>query len=80
MFARNHFEDDQYICSWASHSSPDPYNHTYSESLYDESYSKTIRGHKYKDKDNVKDNDKDKDKDNDNDKDKDKIPIKLSHH
>ena len=28
---------------------------------YDESYSKTIRGHKYKDKDNDKDNDKDKD-------------------
>ena len=28
---------------------------------YDESYSKIIRGHKYKDKDNDKDNDKDKD-------------------
>ena len=30
---------------------------------YDESHSKIIRGHKYKDKDNDKDNDKDKDKD-----------------
>ena len=30
---------------------------------YDESYSKIIRGHKYKDKDNDKDNDKDKDTD-----------------
>ena len=28
---------------------------------YDESYSKVIRGHKYKNKDNDKDNDKDKD-------------------
>ena len=37
-----------------------PYNHTYSES-----YSKFIRGHKYKDKDNHKDNDKDKEKDKD---------------
>ena len=32
---------------------------------YDESYSKIITGHKYKDKDNDKDNDKDKDKDTD---------------
>ena len=31
--------------------------------LYDESYSKITRGHKYKDKDNDKDNDKDKDTD-----------------
>ena len=30
---------------------------------YYESYSKIIRGHKYKDKDNEKDNDKDKDTD-----------------
>ena len=30
---------------------------------YDESYSKIIRRHKYKDKDNDKDNDKDKDTD-----------------
>ena len=30
---------------------------------YDESYSKIITGHKYKDKDNDKDNDKDKDTD-----------------
>ena len=30
---------------------------------YDESYSKIIRGHKYKDKDNDKDNNKDKDTD-----------------
>ena len=29
---------------------------------YDESYSKIITGHKYKDKDNDKDNDNDKDK------------------
>ena len=35
---------------------------------YDESYSKIITGHKYKDKDN--------DKDNDNDKDTDKVPEK----
>ena len=32
---------------------------------FDESYSKIIRGHKYKDKDNDKDNDKDKDTDTD---------------
>ena len=35
---------------------------------YDEIYSKIIRGHKYKDKDNDKDNDKDKDKDKDTEK------------
>ena len=35
----------------------DPYNHIYSD---DESYSKIIRGHKYKDKDNDKDKDTDK--------------------
>ena len=38
--------------------------------LHDESYSKIIRGHKYKDKDNDKDNYKDKDKDKDKDTDK----------
>ena len=38
--------------------------------IYDESYSKIIRGHKYKDKD------KDNDKDNDKDKDTDKVPEK----
>ena len=32
---------------------------------YDESYSKIIKGHKYKDKDNNKDKDKNKDKDTD---------------
>ena len=37
---------------------------------YDESYSKIIRGHKYKDKDN----DKDKDKDTYKDKDTEKVP------
>ena len=31
--------------------------------VYDVSYSKMVRGHKYKDKDNDKDNDKDKDTD-----------------
>ena len=31
--------------------------------VYDESYSKNIREHKYKDKDNGKDNDQDKDAD-----------------
>ena len=39
---------------------------------YDESYSKIIRQHKYKDKDK----DDDKDKDNDKDKDTDKVPDK----
>ena len=37
---------------------------------FDESYSKIIRGHKYKDKDNDKGNDKDKDKDKDKETDK----------
>ena len=37
---------------------------------FDESYSKIIRGHKYKDKD------KDNDKDNEKDKDTDKVPEK----
>ena len=34
----------------------DPYNHTYFED-YDESYSKIIRGHIYKDNDKDSDND-----------------------
>ena len=56
---RNHFEDDHYLCSQASHT---PLT-IHILRAYDESYSKIIRGHKYKDKDNEKDNDKDKDTD-----------------
>ena len=47
MFVRHHFEDDQYICSWASQT---PMT-IHILKAYDESYSKIIREHKYKDKD-----------------------------
>ena len=49
--------DDHYFCSQASQT---PIT-IHILKAYDESYSKIIRGHKYKDKDNDKDNDKDKD-------------------
>ena len=52
---RHHFEDD-YFCSLASQILMT----IYILKAYDESYSKIIRGNKYKDKDNDKDNDKDK--------------------
>ena len=52
MFVRHHFEDDQYICSWASQTLIT----IHILKAYDESYSKIIKGHKYKDKD--KDTDK----------------------
>ena len=57
MYVRNHFKDDQYDCSQASQT---PIT-VHILKAYDESYSKIIREHKYKDKDNDKDNDKDKD-------------------
>ena len=53
---RHHFEDDHYFCSQASQT---PIT-IHILKGYDESYSKIIRGHKYKDKDNDKDNNKDK--------------------
>ena len=56
-YVRNHFKDDQYDCSQASQT---PIT-IHILKAYDESYSKIIRDHKYKDKDNDKDNDKDKD-------------------
>ena len=52
MFVRQHFEDGQYLCSWASQT---PIT-TYVLKAYDE----IIGEHKYKDKDNDKDSDKDK--------------------
>ena len=61
MFVRHHFEYDQYICSWASQT-PVTINIL---KACDESYSKIIGEHKYKDKDNGKDNDKSKDTDTD---------------
>ena len=57
MYVCHHFEDDHYSCSQASET---PIT-IHILKAYDESYSKIIRGHKYKDKDNDKDNDKDKD-------------------
>ena len=57
MYVRNHFKDDQYDCSQASQT---PIT-IHILKAYDESYSKIIREHKYKDKDNDKDKDKDKD-------------------
>ena len=68
MYVCHHFEDGHYFCSQASQT---PIT-IHILKAYDESYSKIIREHKYKDKDN----DKDKDKDNDKDKDKDteKVP------
>ena len=65
MYVRHHFEDDHYSCLQASQT-PIPIRIL---KAYDESYSKIIRGHKYKDKDNDKDNDKDKDTE--------KVPEKL---
>ena len=56
---RHHFEYDHYICSLASQT---PIT-IHILKAYDESYSKVIRGHKYKDKDNDKENNKDKDTD-----------------
>ena len=57
MFVHHHFEGDQYICSWASQTPKT----IHILKAYDESYSKIIIRHKYKDKDNDKDNDNDKD-------------------
>ena len=57
VYVRHHFEDDHYFCSQA----PQTPITTHIMKAFDESYSKIIRGHKYKDKDNDKDNDKDKD-------------------
>ena len=59
MFVRQHFEDGQYLCSWASQT---PIT-IHILKAYDESYSKIIREdeYKYKDKDNDKDNTKNKD-------------------
>ena len=56
---RHHFEDDHNFCLWASQT---PVT-IHILKAHDESYSKIIRGHKYKDKDNDKDNNKDKDTD-----------------
>ena len=63
-YVRHHYEHDHYFCSLALQT---PIT-IHILKAYDESYSKIIRGHKYKDKD------KDKDKDNDRDKDTDKEP------
>ena len=63
MCVRHDLEGDHYFCSYASQT---PTIHILK--AYDESYSKIIRGHKYKDKD------KDNDKDNDKDKDTYKVP------
>ena len=54
----------------------DPYLIRHILKAYDESYSKIIRRHKYKDTDNDKDKDKDNDNEKDNNKDKhtDKVP------
>ena len=59
MDVRHHFKDDEYLSSYASQT---PIT-IHILKAYDESYSKIIRRHKYKDKDNDKDNDKDKDTD-----------------
>ena len=56
MYVRNHFKDDQYDCSQASQT---PIT-VHILKAYDESYSKIIREHKYKDKDNDKDKDTEK--------------------
>ena len=66
MSIRHHFDGGQYLCSKASQT---PLT-IHILKAYDESYSKIIREHKYKDKDNDKANDKDKD----NDKDTEKVP------
>ena len=66
LCVRHHFEYDHYFCSWASQT---PIT-IHILKAYDESYSKIIRGHKYKDKD--------KDKDNDKDIDTDKVPETLN--
>ena len=58
-FVRHHFEDDHYFCLQASQT---PIT-IHIPKAYDESYSKIMKGHKYKDKDNDKDNDKDTDTD-----------------
>ena len=57
MYVRHPFENDHYIRSYASQT---PMTRHILKA-YDEGYSKIIREHKYKDKDNDKDNDKDKD-------------------
>ena len=53
MYVSHHFKDDQYDCSQASQT---PLT-VHILKAYDESYSKIIREHKYKDKDNDKDKD-----------------------
>ena len=57
MSVRHHFKDDQKHCSKALQT---PIT-MHILKAYDESCSKIIREHKYKDKDNDKDKDKDKD-------------------
>ena len=59
MYVCHHFEDGHYFC-WQASQTPITLHIL---KAYDESYSKIIRRHKYKDKDNDKDNDKDKDTD-----------------
>ena len=56
MYVRIHFKDDQYDCSQASQT---PIT-IHILKAYDESYSKIIREHEYKDKDNDKDKDTEK--------------------
>ena len=56
---RHHFEDDHHFCLKASQITIT----IHIMKAYDESYSKIIRGHRYKDKGNDKDNDKEKDTD-----------------
>ena len=67
MYVRHPFENDHYICSYASQT---PMTRHILKA-YDEGYSKIIRGHEYKDKDNDKDNDKDKNTD--------KVPENLTY-
>ena len=56
MYVRHPFENDHYICSYASQT---PMT-IHILKAYDEGYSKIIRGHEYKDKDNDKDKDTNK--------------------
>ena len=58
MFVRHHFEDDQYICSWASQTLIT----LHFLRAYYKCYSKITREHKYKGKDNDKDSYKGQDK------------------
>ena len=53
MCVRHHLKGDHYFCSYASQTLT-----IHIMKAYDESYSKIIRGHKYKDNDKDKDTDK----------------------